>query len=250
MTVARLAEKLRKQALSYPETYEESPWGDRVVKVRGKIFAFAGARDGDLHISLKLPQSRRRALAEPWAKPTPYGLGKAGWVSMTFKAGRGVPLERIIGWIDESYRSIAPKRLAAQIASPKTARKLAPAKKLAARVALLCHDTLRAQRALRELVARGVRVQKIETAAALRRRLGKLDAVILDLGRHSDEGLALAGEIDASDHEIHLFLAGIRDAATRKRAGDLATSAELFKLPPGDPTVADGILTTLRRYSS
>jgi predicted DNA-binding protein (MmcQ/YjbR family) len=249
MSATRLAERLRKQALTYPETYEESPWGDRVVKVRGKIFCFAGARDGDLHISIKLPQSRRAALANKWARPTEYGLGKSGWVSMTFKGGKGAPMEKIIAWIDESYRAIAPKKLAAQIAEAKPAGKAAPKKQLGQRVALLCKDPLRAERAVRALADRGVSVQRVETAAGVRRRLDKLDAVILDVGREQDEGIALAGEIDASDHEIHIFIAGIRDGRARKRAEAAATSAELFKPPPGDPKVVDAIYSTLQRYS-
>jgi predicted DNA-binding protein (MmcQ/YjbR family) len=246
MSPTQLAERLRKQALTYPETYEESPWGDRVVKVRGKIFCFAGAHDGDLHISLKLPQSGRAVLKNSWARPTPYGLGKSGWVSMTFKGGRGAPMEKIFGWIDESFRAIAPKKLWAEAKSPAAPKKQ---KKLGHRVALLCKDPLRAERAVRALGDRGVAVQHVETVAAVRRRLGKLDAVILDVGREQDEGLALAGEIDASDHEIHIFIAGVRDASARKRAESLATSAELFKPPPGDPKVADAIYSTLQRYS-
>jgi predicted DNA-binding protein (MmcQ/YjbR family) len=249
MSPAQLAERLRKQALSYPETYEESPWGDRVVKVRGKIFCFAGAHDGDLHLSLKLPQSGRQVLKNAWARPTPYGLGKSGWVSLTFKGGRGAPVERIAQWIDESYRAIAPKKLVKQIDAGGAEPKTKPKKQLRARVALLCHDALRAERALRELSARGVTAARIDSAAAIRRRLAKLDAVILDVGRQPDEGLALAAEIDASDHEIHIFVAGIRDAAARKRVEAAATSAELFKQPPGDPTVADAIHATLQRYS-
>ncbi len=33
---------LREHALSYPEASEEFPWGERVIKVRGKVFAFLG----------------------------------------------------------------------------------------------------------------------------------------------------------------------------------------------------------------
>src|SRR5262245_23380760 len=147
MELARIAERLRKVALTYPETYEESPWGDRVCKVRGKIFFFCGVHEGSVVMSLKLPQSRREALAEAWAKPTPYGLGKSGWVSMSFKGGRGLPTKRIVAWIDESYRAIAPKRLAAQIAAPaassakpgpRTRPRSRTPKKLTKRVALLC----------------------------------------------------------------------------------------------------------------
>src|SRR5438132_6380227 len=113
MDPSRLAEKLRKLALTYPETYEESPWGDRVVKVKGKIFLFCGVHEGGLGISVKLPKSAREVLREPWAEPTAYGLGKSGWVSAHFKKGAPVPEARIAAFIDESYRALAPKKLVA-----------------------------------------------------------------------------------------------------------------------------------------
>jgi hypothetical protein len=73
--------------------------------------------------------------------------------------------------------------------------------------------------------------------------------VIIDVGRSQDEGLALAGEIDASDHEIHLFVVGIRDGAAHKRAQAAATSAGLFRDPPGDPSVAESIADELARHA-
>ena len=35
-----LAARLRKYALSFPEAYEEFPWGERVAKVNKKVFVF------------------------------------------------------------------------------------------------------------------------------------------------------------------------------------------------------------------
>jgi predicted DNA-binding protein (MmcQ/YjbR family) len=103
--------QLLKLALAYPESTEEFPWEERVIKVRGKIFLFLGAVEGRLRLSVKLPQSFLDALTVPGAKPTGYGLGKAGWVNLWFEAGEPVPMERLTAWIDESYRAVAPKRL-------------------------------------------------------------------------------------------------------------------------------------------
>src|SRR5262249_6857124 len=77
---AHVAEEkaLRAQALSYPGTQEAFPWGERVVKVRGKVFVFMGRMDGGLGLSVKLPGSASVALALPFASPTGYGLGKSG----------------------------------------------------------------------------------------------------------------------------------------------------------------------------
>lgn len=67
-------------ALSLPETAEDRPWEDDVVvKVRGKIFVFAGPV-GSKRMSVKLAESHAHALAIDGAEPTGYGLGKAGWV--------------------------------------------------------------------------------------------------------------------------------------------------------------------------
>jgi predicted DNA-binding protein (MmcQ/YjbR family)/CheY-like chemotaxis protein len=252
MDPLKTAEKLRKIALGYPETYEESPWGDRVVKVKGKIFLFCGSHDGQLYLSVKLPSSGREVLKEPWAKPTPYGLGKSGWVSAQFKKTDKVPEDRIAQWIDESYRALAPKKLIAQLgeAAPATKKKapLAKTPKLKHRVILLCEDKLRIERAQKVLAEHGITVDAVDSAAAVKKKLATLDAAILDVGRSQDEGLALAAEIDASDHPIHLFIAGIRDARAHKKAEQVATSAERFREPPGDPAVAAAIATTLAAH--
>ncbi len=73
-------------ALSFPETAEDRPWEDDVVvKVRGKIFVFAGPA-GSKRGSVKLAESHAHALAIAGAEPTGYGLGKAGWVTVPLRA--------------------------------------------------------------------------------------------------------------------------------------------------------------------
>jgi predicted DNA-binding protein (MmcQ/YjbR family) len=104
-------------ALSLPEATEDSPWGDQVVKVRGKIFLFIGmSEDGKrLHLGMKLPESNEEALAEPGASRMRYGLGKHGWVSLGY-GGRDVPSAAVLtDWVSESYRAVAPKSLAKQV---------------------------------------------------------------------------------------------------------------------------------------
>lgn len=104
---------LREIALAYPQVTEEFPWGDRVVKVRGKIFVFLGASGDKFGMSVKLPHSNAQALALPFTEPTGYGLGKAGWISASFAADEDPPLDMLAAWIDESYRGVAPKKLIA-----------------------------------------------------------------------------------------------------------------------------------------
>jgi predicted DNA-binding protein (MmcQ/YjbR family) len=104
---------LRAFALGYPETHEDFPWGERVVKVKGKVFVFLSRTGDTLHVTVKLPTSGLIALGLPFTKPTGYGLGKAGWVSATFGPRDSAPVEMLRQWIDESYRAVAPKRLVA-----------------------------------------------------------------------------------------------------------------------------------------
>jgi hypothetical protein len=83
-----VAGRVRGWALEYPETYEEAPWGDRVVKVRGKIFFFCGVHEKKLHVTAKLPTSGRQMLKRPDAEPTHYGMGKHGWVTFKIAAAK------------------------------------------------------------------------------------------------------------------------------------------------------------------
>ena len=109
-----LRDRVVQRALEFPETYVDHPWGETVVKVNKKIFVFAGSDDGDgAGVSLKLPESRDQALGLPDAAPTGYGLGKAGWVSITFGA-KLPPVGVLLDWLEESYRTVAPKRLVRQ----------------------------------------------------------------------------------------------------------------------------------------
>ena len=112
------AKSLRTLALSLPEAEEHFPWGESVVKVRGKIFVFLGrAEEADfLSITLKLPSSAPLALSMPGASPTGYGLGRADWVTFQFEKAMAVPVDLLREWILESYRAVAPKRLAALVA--------------------------------------------------------------------------------------------------------------------------------------
>jgi predicted DNA-binding protein (MmcQ/YjbR family) len=106
---------LRDFALALPGAVEEFPWGDRALKVNKKVFAFLGTHEGGLAMSVKLAHTAAMALTLPFAAPTRYGLGKAGWVTALFGAKEKPPLDLLRAWIEESYRAIAPKKLVAQL---------------------------------------------------------------------------------------------------------------------------------------
>jgi predicted DNA-binding protein (MmcQ/YjbR family) len=118
-TKAQRAEAaLRELALGYPEAFEDFPWGERVFKVKKKIFLFLGREGEGLTLATKLPESGLAALALPFAEPTGYGLGKAGWVTLTFGAREKPPLELLRRFVDESYRAVAPKKLLSKLRPP------------------------------------------------------------------------------------------------------------------------------------
>jgi predicted DNA-binding protein (MmcQ/YjbR family) len=129
---------LRAHALAKPAATEHFPWGERAIKVAGKVFLFMHAGPTQLSLSTKLPASSGVALMLPFANPTGYGLGKAGWVSATFAREDTPPLEMLCAWIDESYQAVAPAKLAsiargaAQLAATRPTKRTAatrPAKR-------------------------------------------------------------------------------------------------------------------------
>jgi predicted DNA-binding protein (MmcQ/YjbR family) len=109
-------ESLLAHALSLPQATKDEPWEvDTVAKVAGKkIFVFFGT-PSTKRISVKLPESGVAALGLDGAVPTSYGLGRHGWVTVPI-TGKGAPSVGVLrDWIDESYRAVAPKKLAAQM---------------------------------------------------------------------------------------------------------------------------------------
>ncbi|HXU60385.1 MAG TPA: MmcQ/YjbR family DNA-binding protein, partial [Polyangia bacterium] len=55
----------------------------------------------------------------PFVKPTAYGMGKSGWVTVTLGPAESPPIALLKEWIDESYRAVAPKKLVAALAGEK-----------------------------------------------------------------------------------------------------------------------------------
>ncbi|HYK42050.1 MAG TPA: MmcQ/YjbR family DNA-binding protein [Thermoanaerobaculia bacterium] len=124
-----LEKELRRIAMSYPEVREEFPWGERAFKVAKKVFVFLGSDETDVSMSVKLPESNEMALQFPFSEPTHYGLGKSGWVTVSFAPGDDVPMFLLEGWINESYRAVAPRKLAERAPVPARAAPSAKPKK-------------------------------------------------------------------------------------------------------------------------
>ena len=124
--------ELRAFGLAYPGAHTKSPWpGHLDLAVADKTFAYLPPDGEPFSISVKLPNSASLALMLPNTQPTPYGLGKSGWVSAEFPDGKLPPIEVLKAWIDESYRAQAPKRLLKQLDGGAAPAK--PAKKKHAR---------------------------------------------------------------------------------------------------------------------
>lgn len=259
-TLESIAAELRAEALDYPETYEENPWGDRVVKVGGKIFFFCGVHKDELYVTAKLPHSGVMALQLPFAEPTHYGMGKHGWVTAHFRKPAEVPVGMLHEWIEESFRAIAPRKIlelidAGKAAGAKPAKAAGPAAaakpaKPTATILLIGNDELRLQRARRALGDRGIAVsgtaEVAESALAeLARR--KPGAVLIDLGRRAPDGLELAAAIARSEFRaLPLLFAGARDAAGEKKARAAAPKlAGCARGAPGDPETVEIIAAAL-----
>ena len=110
--VASLHDQLWAFTFALPEAWEDHPWGDTVAKVGKKVFVFMGAgadEHGISHFTVKLPASHDEALALPFTETPGYGLDRGHWV--TVHAPPDAPVDMLTGWIEESYRTVAPRAL-------------------------------------------------------------------------------------------------------------------------------------------
>jgi len=108
--------QLKQFGLAFPGAHSKSPWpGHDDLAVKGKTFAFMSVAGEPLSVSCKLPVTRAQVLGNAFAQPTGYGLGKSGWVTMTFAAADKPPAELLKRCILESYRAVAAKKLVAEL---------------------------------------------------------------------------------------------------------------------------------------
>ena len=105
--------RLRAICLALPEATEKESWGAPTFRVRDKIFAMPRRDDGRLSFWCKAPPGVQDILvsAAPARFFVPPYVGGRGWV--------GARLDSPVDWVEiadlvaDSYRLIAPKRLAA-----------------------------------------------------------------------------------------------------------------------------------------
>lgn len=109
--------RLREFCLRLPDAAEREAWGDPTWRVKNKIFAmqkgsYAGGRPS---LWLKAAEGAQDLLVKsnPGVFFVPPYVGSKGWVGIHLD-GR-VPWRLVEELVTESYRLIAPKRLAAML---------------------------------------------------------------------------------------------------------------------------------------
>lgn len=111
----KLQDELESFALSLPEAWFDVPWDeDRVTKVRKKIFAFYGNQTRP-SIGVKLCDSLPDAMNLPGAQAMDYGMGDDGWMTIPISGLDDGQTPVLHEFIEESFRSIAPKSLIEQL---------------------------------------------------------------------------------------------------------------------------------------
>ncbi|HEY7613740.1 MAG TPA: MmcQ/YjbR family DNA-binding protein [Gemmatimonadales bacterium] len=112
--------RLRRVCLAFPEAHEVEAWGEPTFRVRNKLFAMYAAPSnhhggGRPAVWCKAAPGNQALMvrAEPERYFVPPYVGPSGWV--------GIWLDRNPDWsevkelMSDSYRLVAPKRLAALV---------------------------------------------------------------------------------------------------------------------------------------
>jgi predicted DNA-binding protein (MmcQ/YjbR family) len=111
--------RLRKICLALPETEEKEAWGDPTFRVRNKIFAMHKIGDGRPSLWCKSERYERDGLVEamPAIFYVPPYVGPKGWIGVRLDV-KALDWESVTAIVVQSYRAIAPKRLAATLGPP------------------------------------------------------------------------------------------------------------------------------------
>jgi predicted DNA-binding protein (MmcQ/YjbR family) len=103
------SDRIRALALSFPASYEDSPWGFPVFKVGdNKLFAMMTHRDDECEceLTVKLTSEEREvALMLPNVRRASY-VGRYGWVTATIADEESLHVG--LEWLRESYWLRAP----------------------------------------------------------------------------------------------------------------------------------------------
>lgn len=110
--------RLRAICLAFPEASEREAWGDPTWRVHGRIFAMQKGNylGGRPSLWLKAPDGAQGVLveADPDRYFVPGYVGHRGWIGMHLD-GEALDWALLGSLAEQSYRLIAPKRVAAQL---------------------------------------------------------------------------------------------------------------------------------------
>lgn len=114
----RRLSRLRAVCLALPEAVETETWGEPNWRVRNRIFAIVGGQypGGRPSLSFKAAEGMQAVLveAEPERFFVPPYVGSKGWVAARLDSAR-VDWPGLAALIRQSYRLVAPKRLATEV---------------------------------------------------------------------------------------------------------------------------------------
>ena len=108
--------RLEAIALVLPEAtrVDIEAWdGEPTFRVRNKNFVFTDPEVTAVSVKLPVEEAEAVVATDPLARPTGYGMGRAGWVSVDI--GEGADEDRwqqVTEWVRTSYTLVAPKTLA------------------------------------------------------------------------------------------------------------------------------------------
>ena len=110
-----LVRALRELALSYPGVTEGSSCVNRAFAAGSKRFLYLGEKPDSYRVMVKLDGSLDDAVKLSEREPQHYAVGKGGWVTVVLPRSQHPPPGLFEGWIGESYRLQAGKKLLAQL---------------------------------------------------------------------------------------------------------------------------------------
>jgi predicted DNA-binding protein (MmcQ/YjbR family) len=109
-------DRLEALALGLPEAQrvDIEAWdGEPTFRVRGKNFVFTNQAATHMNVKLSKDEAAAAVATETWVKPSGYGLGRHGWVSITLDDPvSDERWQQIEEWVLTSYTMVAPKSLA------------------------------------------------------------------------------------------------------------------------------------------
>jgi predicted DNA-binding protein (MmcQ/YjbR family) len=115
--------RLRKLCLALPEAHEVEAWGEPTFRVRNKLFAMYAAAEnhhggGRPAVWCKAAPGNQALMvgAEPQRYCVPPYVGPSGWVGVWLD--RNPDWSEVKGLLRDSYRLVAPKKLAALLQDP------------------------------------------------------------------------------------------------------------------------------------